>query len=113
MLELIRELCGLIMEGHVLYIHCFGGHGRTGQVAINLLMALYGVDYETAWRHANAYHNARAGCERCTNLPERRAQKAQLQMLAPIVSTRERHHFLAGAKGLLRGGGGGGGDDAM
>lgn len=103
MMELIRELGGLILAGHVLYIHCFGGHGRTGQVAINLLTALYGVELETAWAHANAYHTARAGCEACARLPEVWGQKQQLKMLGPTMRERERQHFLGSARGVLSG----------
>lgn len=82
--------------GHVLYIHCAGGHGRTGQVAINLLEALYALDLETAQHSAITFHQGRTSgkCTECHELPEMPIQEAQLRMIAPMAA-RERALVLA------------------
>ena len=60
--ELQRELAS--PEGHVLYVHCMGGHGRTGTVVVNLIMALDGVDFGTAMATLQRCHRGR-GCGHC------------------------------------------------
>ena len=52
--ELQRELAS--PEGHVLYVHCMGGHGRTGTVVANLIMALDGVDFAAAMAKPQQCH---------------------------------------------------------
>jgi len=96
MLELIRELEKLVYAGHVVYIHCAGGHGRTGQVAINLLEALYALDLSSAQSSAIAFHQARPSgkCVSCHDLPETPVQQAQLALIAPMAA-RERALVLA------------------
>lgn len=42
-LELSKRLAKAISEGEVLYLHCWGGHGRTGTVVSILLHLMYGV----------------------------------------------------------------------
>ena len=42
MWELVEELKKLLQtDNRNIYIHCFGGHGRTGSVLINLLQSLF------------------------------------------------------------------------
>eukprot|EP00117_Sycon_ciliatum_P040200 scpid61129/ scgid29579/ len=50
---LVLELKRRILSGEVLFVHCLGGHGRTGTVVIPLVMALYCVDYRTAETYVN------------------------------------------------------------
>lgn len=38
---LLDELKARVEAGHVLYIHCRSGHGRTGTIVVSLLAALY------------------------------------------------------------------------
>ncbi len=42
-LSLCRELVKDITEGEVIYLHCWGGHGRTGTVVCIMLHIMYGV----------------------------------------------------------------------
>ena len=42
-LALARRIVRLIRQGHKIYIHCSGGHGRTGTVAGVVLHLLYGL----------------------------------------------------------------------
>ena len=40
--DLVADLAGRVGRGEGLYLHCWGGRGRTGLVAACLLGALYG-----------------------------------------------------------------------
>lgn len=42
-LALAQKLTQDISEGEVIYLHCWGGHGRTGTVVCIMLYLLYGV----------------------------------------------------------------------
>jgi hypothetical protein len=42
-LALAQKLAKDISEGEVIYLHCWGGHGRTGTVVCIMLYLLYGV----------------------------------------------------------------------
>jgi hypothetical protein len=41
--RLVDELKRRILEGETLFVHCRGGHGRTGTVVIPLLAALFNI----------------------------------------------------------------------
>jgi hypothetical protein len=45
--------------GEVVYIHCYGGHGRTGIFASVLLGRIYGIDAEKALQLCKLYHDCR------------------------------------------------------
>jgi protein-tyrosine phosphatase len=42
-LELAKSLVAAISEGEVIYLHCWGGHGRTGTLVCIMLHLMYGV----------------------------------------------------------------------
>lgn len=42
-LELAISLVKAISEGEIMYLHCWGGHGRTGTVVCIMLYLMYGV----------------------------------------------------------------------
>ena len=42
-LELARNLVKAIAEKEVIYLHCWGGHGRTGTLVCIMLHLMYGV----------------------------------------------------------------------
>uniref|UniRef100_A0A7S1NFZ0 Tyrosine specific protein phosphatases domain-containing protein n=1 Tax=Eutreptiella gymnastica TaxID=73025 RepID=A0A7S1NFZ0_9EUGL len=64
LMALVGELQKQILTGdHVLYVHCMGGHGRTGTVLANLIMALDGVDFPTSMRTLQHYHRGRKSCQ--------------------------------------------------
>lgn len=49
----VNELANRVRQGHKMYIHCQGGHGRTGLIAIQLFIALYGVEAKEAHKLIN------------------------------------------------------------
>jgi protein tyrosine phosphatase len=46
---LAQKLVRDIAEGQVIYLHCWGGHGRTGTVVCIMLHLLYGVSARLLW----------------------------------------------------------------
>lgn len=60
-----------VLRGERLYIHCWGGHGRTGTLVAVMLGRLYGLPYTTALRYTQVgrlsppglVHTAARGCE--------------------------------------------------
>ena len=66
--DLLKILDGVeaqLLSGHVVYLHCFGGHGRAGLVAACMLHRLYGMGAEEALRFVQRAHDARL--ETCGN----------------------------------------------
>lgn len=58
---LVVELQRELSAGHTLYIHCFGGHGRTGTVVANTMMAVEGLTFPAAMAKLQRCHRGR-GC---------------------------------------------------
>lgn len=59
--QIVDELAALVRQGHVLYIHCFAGRGRTGLVACCLLGKLYeGMSADEALERIGTYYSLRA-----------------------------------------------------
>lgn len=57
----VDELAARVLQGEVLYLHCFAGRGRTGLVAACLLGKLYpGIGAEEALQRVGAYYRLRA-----------------------------------------------------
>ena len=53
-LELARTLVKAIAEGEVIYLHCWGGHGRTGTLVCIMLHLMYSV---RTYVHFNLLHH--------------------------------------------------------
>jgi len=56
---LARHLERLLRGGEVMYLHCWGGHGRTGMVVCLLLHLLYNLDAEQAMKRCQFLHDLR------------------------------------------------------
>lgn len=98
---LVEELVRRIRGGEMVYIHCLGGHGRTGTVVISLLAALTGWSASEAQKHVVVYHRARLTCKRrgCrTMLPEVRSQEKQVKEINPNMVRHKAKSQLAGSK---------------
>ena len=50
---LVLELRRRLMSGEVIYIHCRGGHGRTGTVAVPLVASLFDSTVEAVEAYIN------------------------------------------------------------
>lgn len=58
--HLVDELLGRLQEEEVLYLHCRGGHGRTGTICSILLGKMYGLSADEAMARYQRCHDARA-----------------------------------------------------
>lgn len=58
-LKLCRQLVKAISEGEVLYLHCWGGHGRTGTVVCIMLYLMYQLDAREAMQRCQKVHDMR------------------------------------------------------
>eukprot|EP00746_Dinoflagellata_sp_MGD_P105183 gnl/MRDRNA2_/MRDRNA2_43740_c0_seq1.p1 gnl/MRDRNA2_/MRDRNA2_43740_c0~~gnl/MRDRNA2_/MRDRNA2_43740_c0_seq1.p1 ORF type:complete len:743 (+),score=141.05 gnl/MRDRNA2_/MRDRNA2_43740_c0_seq1:95-2323(+) len=56
---LICQLVHRLEQGEVLYVHCRGGHGRTGTVCALLLARLYSLSAIEAMQRVQLYHDTR------------------------------------------------------
>lgn len=69
-----------VLAGNVVYVHCWGGHGRTGTIVSILLGRLFRVQPQVAINFFNATHDRRI--RRGGRFPESDAQGAQAMRLA-------------------------------
>jgi len=91
MLALTYQLADLLRNGRSLYVHCYGGHGRTGTVLVHLLSAILGKDMQASMEVLRTAHKAR-GCNFCElkrGKLEDRSQQRQADRLEKIVYTRD------------------------
>lgn len=58
-LNLLQTLVKLLKQGHVLYIHCFAGHGRAGTICACLLGLLYELPYKEILDRIQIYLDSR------------------------------------------------------
>lgn len=56
---LVCDLLDDVKAGRVLYVHCLGGHGRTGIVVALMLAVMYGLNISEAFKRIQAYHDCR------------------------------------------------------
>ena len=69
LLALVRDMLARMSQGRKLYVHCWGGHGRTGTVVAVLLAHLHGISAKTSlimWKqmhHTRTHHATRASPE--------------------------------------------------
>lgn len=59
LLAFCNNLADLVVSGNTLYIHCSGGHGRTGMVAAILLHILTGHDSDVLFDYVQYCHDQR------------------------------------------------------
>ncbi len=59
MSRLADDCCERVLKGERLYVHCWGGHGRTGTLISTMLGRLYNLPYTTAMRYCQAFHDSR------------------------------------------------------
>jgi len=58
-IDLCEDLVKRICEGKHVYIHCTGGHGRTGTIASILLCLLYGITADESLEYVQYAHDQR------------------------------------------------------
>eukprot|EP00928_Gymnodinium_smaydae_P024328 TRINITY_DN19715_c0_g2_i1.p1 TRINITY_DN19715_c0_g2~~TRINITY_DN19715_c0_g2_i1.p1 ORF type:complete len:347 (-),score=43.18 TRINITY_DN19715_c0_g2_i1:98-1138(-) len=75
-LQLVQDL----NEGRILYVHCWGGHGRTGVVVCLLLAYLYRITAIEALRRVQRYHDCRIDPQDAKS-PQTVVQREQVRRL--------------------------------
>jgi len=75
--ELANDCCQRILRGERLYIHCWGGHGRTGSLVALILSRLYGLSALDALHYTQKMHDVRVASQN-TASPQSRAQILQV-----------------------------------
>eukprot|EP00798_Chlamydomonas_sp_ICE-L_P002066 gene2066-18250_t len=74
--KLAEDCIQRVLQGENLYIHCWGGHGRTGTLVSVMLGRMYGLPYTAAMRYCQAFHNSRQ-YPQGVNSPQTPVQRAQ------------------------------------
>ncbi|MEW5309729.1 MAG: hypothetical protein WDW38_001591 [Sanguina aurantia] len=82
--RLAEDVMERVVRGEKLYIHCWGGHGRTGTLVAVMLGRLYGLPYTTALRYTQAFHDARVYPQGVRS-PQTPVQRAQVRPLLALL----------------------------
>ena len=75
--RLVEDCCERVLRGEVLYVHCWGGHGRTGVLAAALVGRLYNLPTGDALRYCQACHDSRLYPQNARS-PQTLAQRTQV-----------------------------------
>lgn len=76
-LELSKKLVDEISRGQVIYLHCWGGHGRTGTIVSIMLHLMYGLSAVDAMHRCQVVHDLRK-CPVDVGSPQTQAQRDQV-----------------------------------
>ncbi|GAX75529.1 hypothetical protein CEUSTIGMA_g2972.t1 [Chlamydomonas eustigma] len=85
MSRLADDCCERVLKGERLYVHCWGGHGRTGTLISTMLGRLYNLPYTTAMRYCQAFHDSRVYPQGVRS-PQTPVQRAQVRRLLAAQS---------------------------
>ena len=88
-LELARSLVKAIAEGEIIYLHCWGGHGRTGTLVCIMLHLMYGYDDEQAMFYCQTVHDLRK-CPVEVGSPQTETQRQQVRRVIQKLMTQSR-----------------------
>jgi protein-tyrosine phosphatase len=74
--RLAEDCCARVLKGEKLYVHCWGGHGRTGTLIAVMLGRLYGMPQTESLRYCQIFHDSRTYPQgvRSPQTPVQRAQ---------------------------------------
>mmetsp|Transcript_59676 Transcript_59676/g.109265 ORF Transcript_59676/g.109265 Transcript_59676/m.109265 type:complete len:282 (+) Transcript_59676:72-917(+) len=84
----VAKIVDALKRGRVVYVHCWGGHGRTGTIICAFLVQAYGLTTEQAQAHFMAGEQTRA--ERRGKWPHSSSQFNQVKALEgkPVLEYR-------------------------
>ena len=83
-LLLCQQLVQSIYEGNKLYIHCWGGHGRTGTVVCIMLCIMYGISAEEAMERCQKMHDTREHHVEVGS-PQTQVQRDQVTRIVALI----------------------------
>lgn len=118
-LQLAAQLAARLARGEVMYLHCWGGHGRTGTVVCIMLHLMYGLSADEAMERCQHVHDVRR-IPISVGSPQTEAQRQQVRrVIGHVVSHRQslpptppppqlqqQQHQQLSAPSLLNGGSG-------
>ena len=100
-LELARELVKDIAEGRVIYLHCWGGHGRTGTLVCIMLHLMYGLDPTEAMARCQLVHDLRQ-CPVVVGSPQTQTQRDQVaRVITKLMSQTSYNRRALSGDGLM------------
>ena len=76
-LELAKKIVTLISNGEIIYLHCWGGHGRTGIIVCLVLHLMYGLTSQEAIKYCETVHMMRQ-CAINVRSPQTYQQREQV-----------------------------------
>ena len=82
--KLVVDLYEKFLKKEIIYIHCYGGHGRAGTVAACLLAKVYSLSGEDAMTHIKAFHDTRMNNEN-SDSPASEVQKMQVRRVVGML----------------------------
>lgn len=88
-LELARKLVKSITDHNVIYLHCWGGHGRTGTLVCIMLHLMYGLDPVECMRRCQFVHDLRQ-CPVAVSSPQTQPQRDQVTRIINRLMTQNR-----------------------
>lgn len=96
--RLVVKLCMIInsySEGERMYVHCKGGHGRSGVLVAAILCHMFNLSPEEALERTNTYHNNREIMRdkwRKIGSPQTKMQKSFIHKLFNVLHLHSTHH---------------------
>jgi len=87
-LELALDVCYRLLADEVIYLHCWGGHGRTGTVVAVALGLMYDLPSQEALRRTQLYHDLRV-CSLNVPSPQTPQQRRQVERILDAVARGE------------------------
>jgi hypothetical protein len=82
-MDLVTKIIGWLNSGETMYLHCMGGHGRTGTIVCLLLYQLYKIDGYTSMEFCQKFHDSRIKTKNFKS-PESSEQRNQIYRIATI-----------------------------
>lgn len=95
-LHLAAKLAARVARGEVLYLHCWGGHGRTGTVVSIMLHLMYGLCADVAMERCQHVHDVRR-IPISVGSPQTEAQREQVRRVVGQLVRRSRAVAAAAA----------------
>lgn len=103
-LELARELVKDIAERKIIYLHCWGGHGRTGTLVCIMLHLMYGLDPVESMNRCQLVHDLRQ-CPVVVGSPQTQTQRDQVTRVITKLMSQSSYNrrTLSGGNGAMIG----------
>jgi len=87
-LELALDVCWRLLADEIIYLHCWGGHGRTGTVVAVALGLMYDLPASEALARTQLYHDLRV-CSLNVPSPQTPQQRRQVERILDAVARGE------------------------